>query len=312
MASFSIGEAVGSGFRVIRDHPMAVLMWGLAYFAVAMAPMLAVGAVMVPDFIKLAEVAPSEATSEAASLEAYMALQAKMMLLQAVQLVSTVAGTVILYGAVFRAVLEPNDGRHWYLRVGRQEMWLAFVYAVTVTLVVMAMFVGMIPLSIAGILVGAMKGQDPLSWAILVAVGICSVGLLLWASIRLALAFPMTFAERKFRMFESWAVTRGHAGRMALTGLAVAGLILLIEAILLVLFVVLGLMVLAIVGVTIPWSEGSDTQMASPPGGWAPFLFVAVPGAALILSIVGAALHAISVAPLAYVYRRLRPVEQSA
>lgn len=141
MAGFSIGEAVGSGFRVIREHPTAVLMWGLAYFVVTMAPMLAVGATMISDFAQLSEVTPSEAPS----LEAFMTLQAKMMLLQAVQFVSTVAGAVILYGAIFRVVLEPQDKQHWYLRVGRQEMWLAFAYTVAITLAIMAMFAAMIP-----------------------------------------------------------------------------------------------------------------------------------------------------------------------
>ena len=286
-------------------------MWGLAYFVVAMAPMLVVGATMVSDFVKLAAVAPPDTTSDAASLEAFMTLQAKMMLLQAVQVISTVAGTVILYGAIFRVVLEPEDSRHWYLRVGRQEMWLAFVYAVATTLAFMAVLVGMVPLSIAGILVGTMKGQDPVSWIVLAAVGVCFIGLIAWASVRLALAFPMTFADRKFRMFESWGLTRGHAGPMALTCLIVVALILLIEMILFVLFVVFGLMVLAIVGVTLPWNEASDAQVASPAGGWAPFLFVAVPSAALVLSIVSAALHAISIAPLAYVYRRLQPAQES-
>ena len=121
----------------------------------------------------------------------------------------------------------------------------------------------------------------------------------------------MTFAEQKFRMFESWDLTRGHAGRMATTFLIIVGLILLIELIVLVLFAVFGLMVLAMVGVTIPWGQGPEAQIAPPHGGWAPFLFVAIPGAALALSIVSAGLHAISVAPLAYVYRQLRPAQTS-
>lgn len=308
MAAFSIGEAVGSGFRVIRENPRAVLIWGLAYFVVAMAPILAVGATMVSDFT---EFTPSEAPSDAVALKAFVTLQAKMMLLQAVQFLSTVAGTVILYGAVFRVVLEPQDKRHCYLRAGRQEMWLAFVYMVAMTLTFMAIFAGMIPLSMAGILVGTMNGQDPVSWVILAGAGIGVIGLIAWASIRLALAFPMTFVDRKFRMFESWGLTRGHAGRMALTYSIVFGLILLIELIVFVLLVVLGLTVLAISGVTIPWNQGPDAQMATPPGGWALFLFIAVPGAALVFSIVSAALHAISVAPLAYIYRQLQPTQAS-
>ena len=306
MAGFSIGEAVGAGFRVIREHPTAVLMWGLAYFVVTMAPMLAVGATMISDFAQLSEVAPSDAPS----LEAFMTLQAKMMLLQAVQFVSTVAGAVILYGAIFRVVLEPQDKQHWYLRVGRQEMWLAFAYTVAMTLAIMAMFAAMIPVSIAGMVVGT-TGGGAASWAVLVAAGIGVFGVCAWASIRLALAFPMTFAEQKFRMFESWDLTRGHAGRMATTFLIIIGLILLIELIVLVLFAVFGLMVLAMVGVTIPWGQGPEAQIAPPHGGWAPFLFVAIPGAALALSIVSAGLHAISVAPLAYVYRQLRPAQTS-
>lgn len=296
---------------MIRDHPAAVLMWGLAYFVVVMAPMLAVGAMMAPDFIKLSELASAEIESDAAALAAALTLQAKMMLLQAVQFVSTIVGATILYCAIFRAVLEPQDKRHWYLRLGRAELWFAFLWMVVMTLAFMAMLVGMIPLSMAGVLVGT-TGGGAVSWSILVAAGVGVFGLITWASIRLALAFPMTFAERKFRLFESWAPTRGHAGRMAMTFLIVVGLVLLIELVVLVLFVVLGLTVLAISGVTIPWNQGPDAQITAPPGGWGPFLFIAVPSAALLLSMVSAAIYAISVAPLAYIYRQLQPAPASA
>ena len=312
MAAFSIGGAVGSGFRVIRDHPVAVLVWGLTYFVVTLAPMLAVGAAMVPDFMKLSELTAADTTSDTAAIEAALTLQVKMMLLQAVQFVSTIAGASILYAAVFRAVLEPQEKRRWYLRLGRQEMWLAFVWMVSMALAMMAMFVGIIPLGIAGSIAGAMTGGlDPVSWIILAGLGAGVLGILCWAAIRLALAFPMTFAERKFQMFESWGLTRGHAGRMALTFLSVLALVWLIELIAFGLFVGLGFGVLAVCGVTIPWNQGPEAQMTAPPGGWAPFLFVVIPVAALALSIVVAAVNAIAVAPLAYVYRRLQAAQPS-
>ena len=313
MAAFSIGEAVGSGFRVIRENPKAVLMWGLAYFVVTLGPMLAVVAAMAPDFIKLSKLPPVETTTDAATIEAFAVLQAKMMLLQAVQFISTIVGAAILYSAVFRAVLEPQDKGRWYLRLGRQEIWLAFVWMVAMALVVMAMFVGMIPLSVAGIVIAAMtNGEALVSWIVLAGIGFCLVGLVLWAYIRLSLAFPMTFAERKFQMFESWSLTRGHAGRMTLTFLAVSGLASLIQLIVLALFIVLGSTVLALSGVTIPWNQGPDAQMTGPSGGWALFLLVAIPCAALMFSIVSAGLQTISIAPLAYIYRQLRPAEASA
>ena len=36
--------------------------------------------------------------------------------------------------------------------------------------------------------------------------------------LRLSLALPMSFAQRRFRLYESWDLTRGQAGKMFLVG----------------------------------------------------------------------------------------------
>jgi hypothetical protein len=57
--------------------------------------------------------------------------------------------------------------------------------------------------------VGAAAGGP--GGALLAVVGaLVALGVSVWVFVRLSLAAPMTFAERKLRVFESWSLTRGH------------------------------------------------------------------------------------------------------
>jgi phosphatidylglycerol:prolipoprotein diacylglycerol transferase len=67
-------------------------------------------------------------------------LQSNMVVLQAVNYLCTIASQAVLTGAVLRAVLEPENSRGFYLRIGRQELWLALVSLVFVVLLAMALF----------------------------------------------------------------------------------------------------------------------------------------------------------------------------
>ncbi|WP_332766079.1 hypothetical protein [Phenylobacterium sp.] len=309
MATFSIGEAVGSGFALIRREPLAVLVWGLAYFVVGVLPQIAMFALIFPDFIAMARESATSGSTDAATpaqLQQLLGMQAKMMLMQLVQFATSILAAVLLYGAVLRAVLEPENRAFWYLRVGPQEGWLAAVLAVGVVLLMMAAFVVMIPFMIVGVLLGlAGANTTPVEWLAFALFAIGGMGVFWWAALRLSLSMPMTFAERKFMLFESWPLTKGHAWPMFLTSLALVGLILMIEVVLAIVFVMVAVAAVLGMGVDLLTLETPDKLFANPPENWlmiAVIVGVAVFGAGSFLT---AALHAIMLAPYATIYRRL-------
>lgn len=302
MASFSIGGAASSGLSLIRERPVAVLIWGLAYFAIAVAPMLLVGATAIPDFIKTMKLAGAEPGDDAL-MRMMVGLQAKMILLQSVQFLGAIAAAALIYSAVFRAVLEPHESRRWYLRLSAQEGWVAFVFVVTGVIGIIAMFAAMIPFGIIAAIIGAATGgQNPSAWLILVPIGLAVLGVVIWLILRLVLALPMSFAERNFRLFESWSLTKGHAGAMALTFLIVMVLFIVIEIVFVVIGAMAGGALVAASGVSFP----SGGEFPKPPAmGWAPFAAIAIALLGLLYSLFAGVVHAIGVAPIAYIYREL-------
>jgi hypothetical protein len=134
-------------------------------------------------------------------------------------------------GAVYRSVLEPDKRGFGALRFGPQELWLILLFAarsVVFGCLGGALVFGAGLVCALGMLVSAWLPQP---WAgvvrapvfIAALLGAAAVGVWVW--LRLSLAGPMTFAERQFRLFESWTLTRGHV--KALLGLG--GLLLVIR-----------------------------------------------------------------------------------
>lgn len=307
VAAFSIGEAVKSGFQIIRDHPAAILMWSLAYFVIVLLPQGAMIAAIWPDIVRAGEEAarsagPDGPTSE--EIEAALGMQGEMMLMQLVQIVTGILWMVLFYGAVYRVVLEPQNRAHWYMRLGDQELWLGVVSIVAFVIFFMVIMAAMIPAVIFGVAFTTMGGRMTASGWIVggLLVAACFVAFF-WAAIRLSLAYPMSFAERKFRLFESWALTRGHAWRMFLTVLAVIGLVLLLE---LLLFVLLIAAILVIAGILAVDPQGALARFIEDPLAAPPALLVGIVLAiSVIASILMTALYTIIVAPAAVIYQRL-------
>jgi hypothetical protein len=129
-----------------------------------------------------------------------------------------VAVRVIVVAAVYRAVLEPARPGFAYLRIGRREGWLLLLMLTLAILVACAI----IPLELLMIVpvIALARAAAP---ALLVGGGGVLVGLavLVWVLARLSMAAPMTFAERRFRLFESWRLTRGHGLALIALGLLV-------------------------------------------------------------------------------------------
>lgn len=304
MANFSASAAIGSGFRLIRRDPMALLWWAGAYLVLGVLPQVLVMGAALPDFIALYQQIGRDAVlgvNTSPDPASMLAMQSKMMALQPIMLASSLVSQTVLTGAIFRAVLTPEDRRGGYIRFSRQELWLGLAVAVLWVMMFLLVLAVFIPVGIMTVVM-ALRGDHapPAAWdglaiAAVVIAGLCVIG---WVLLRLSLALPLSFATGRFLLFESWTLTQGHALKMFGVGLAVAVIVWLLELL---------LAGLAIAGLAAAVAHGQGwmsllnedpTQLLRRLMIWAP-LWLVVGG------VLGAAIYAVMIAPWAEIYREL-------
>lgn len=298
MAGFSASAAIMSGFRLIGRHPGVVLTWGLAYVVVALVPLLILFWGDLPALLGLyskimqslmAGVAPAvndpDLTRQQGLLVAFEFSQLGLNLL-AVTLVSC---------AVYRAVLEPDRKAFAYLRVGMQELWvIASMLALGGVLVAV-----LIASSAAVGLVGQAVGAGTWIGGLILFLTSCgAIAMLVWVALRLSMAAPMSFAERRFRLTEAWLLTRGQGWRLFAVVLGLASMILLIQMVLATLGQVLGL------GSSLARIDDLRAFLANPAADLAR-MGPSLAGLVLMQVLVSALSFTLWAAPFAEIYRQL-------
>jgi hypothetical protein len=240
VSDIGIDRTVWSGFRLARRHPAAFGLWVVVDMVLGLGPSALLMALMGPNFLDL--VRHSAETNGQPDQSAVMSLLARAQGLNGLSLLASLVLYAMLYGAIFRAVLRPTENRWGYLRLGRDELRLGVLlvifYLGFVALLAMAIFVAVLLTAAAAI------ASPGLGVAIGVVLTIALVCGLIWLAARLSMVLPMSFDERRFRIAEAWALTRGHTKSLLL--LAVL-LVLLGVAIAVVMFAVLGAAVAAFV-----------------------------------------------------------------
>jgi len=277
LGDFAVDRALGAGFSVIRRRPAVLLAWGLAYFLFGLLPPSLFWMRMWPAMVAQSAVRPGDPQAMMAAMSGLSAW-APVLWLLALILMS------VMYGAVFRAVLQPQDRAFFYLRLSGRELWLGLT-----TLALLVVFgLGAVVLSV---IVGVIAHTAP--WYVtLIAVIACLVGMI-WLILRLSLSMPMAFAEHRFVFAQSWRLTEGLA--LKLFGMALCLILIVIVA---------ELVILAPVMLTFGLTGGL-ARLAEEPGraaaAAAPWLIVA----AVVFSFFGALVYAILGAPWASVYQQV-------
>jgi hypothetical protein len=314
MTKFSVGETAISGFALVARRPWAALAWGLVFLLILALPIwLLIAPVLfdIPEIVRLAQqndvastVTPPWVTHFVAAILLFFPLLA----------IGGLLAHAVVSGAVYRAVLEPKAKCFASLRLGKAELWLMLLHVAkswVMGFAMAAILIGAGLVALIGVLLGGCFVQP---WAgiirapFLIAAVVGAVGAGAWLGLRLSLAGPMTFAEKQFRLFESWTLTRGHVAPL----FAMGALLLMVRYGLPVLIYSGVWLILVLGGVTLAGFVGPISHTS---GGLATHsdLYSLLGAAAPILVLVGlvlflavGAFEAIFQAPWAVAYRELK------
>lgn len=216
---FSATDAAFEGFRVVRRNPMALVFWAL-FYAVIMAGAFAL---MGPSLISM--VAATERLEQSGATptpEDFLPVLQMMGVIFAVLMPISLVASAMIYAAIARSVLQPARGAWGYLRLGADEMRV-----LAVSLVLTLMFTALIAFSWALIFgVGALAASQnaPALWLVAVLLFFVTTAATVWLAIRLSLAIPITVAEHRIALFDSFGLTRGRF--WSLLGMAVIAALL--------------------------------------------------------------------------------------
>ena len=304
--AFSATEASLAGFRLVRRRPWSIFIWTVLWVVFAYGPLAALLAARWPEFAQQLDGLQSPERDPKALLEQVMRLELSVFTLLGPWLLWIwVLGTIV-YAAVYRAVLEPKNRGFAYLRVGGDEVRLFLLQIIFI--VFWVAFASIMTGAGVGVFVAARALQSPwegvadgLGVIVLVCLG-------LYVTLRLALAAPMTFAEKQLRIFDSWGLTRGQT-------LNVLAMLLLVFAFVMAIAMIAGMfrnaVMYGVLGRTMPTMAMSghfNLRTLVP----ADLLAAAGPvlvGFVIVQGLIDTLLRVIAAAPLAAAYRDLSASE---
>ncbi|MDB5422692.1 MAG: hypothetical protein JWQ29_108 [Phenylobacterium sp.] len=186
MSVFSASDAALEGFQVLRQHWRVVVGWAV-FNLVALVAMVAI-TVIFGVGVGVAEGA-DKASGAAAMIGGVIG-----------GLVTALIETALIV-AVYRLMLRPTDPGFLHLRFGRDE---GRFFLVILILACGAAAVGVLAYVFVGLL-GFLGVAGQMAAALLV------IALGGWLALRIGLAAPISFAERRIDFARSWRMTRGQA-----------------------------------------------------------------------------------------------------
>lgn len=233
MQAFSIEKALTSGFGLLRREWKAALAWGALYIAAIIAIELMMFG---PAFISM--FAPGGKSLEGAETVLQRSLTHGGWPLIALGYLLIIAVAVVLYGAIARAQLRPEERGRFYIRFSKQELWMGL--SMVVLGIVAILFIGVIAVAFM-FAIRMLTGSDADSNVLLsVALGIPAAIGGLYVMMRFSLSWLMAWDESRFVLFESWRLTKGQGWRLVLLYLALIFMITIASLGVVLLLIVVG------------------------------------------------------------------------
>ena len=193
MIKFSASEAALEGFRLTRERPGVIFGWGVV-FAVCM---FLIGRLMLvsldPQLVELTR-KKQLAQQDIDQISGLLAQSWPTFLLV---LVLVTALCSVLTAGIYRLVLRPDEKGFLHLRLGADEVRLTVINLLLIAL-------GMIGLTVELAAVAAASQGSGIGGLAAAVIALLTV----WIGVRLSLATPMTFAQRRFAVRESWRASR--------------------------------------------------------------------------------------------------------
>lgn len=191
----NVATIIGGGFGLIRDRPVAVFIWGVLQFAVALVTQLVLRGQL-------------ESQSQAGDItSAEVAAMAGGGLLFGLL---SILITLVLICASYRALLRPSEGGPGFMRVGMDELRMLGLFVI---LIIVLGIGGFILVLVLGLLIAGLAAASGSFAVMAIATGLLYLALIvgsIYLYVRLSLVFAMTLLRRKIVIDDAWSLTRGH------------------------------------------------------------------------------------------------------
>ena len=246
MTPFSPSDASLEGFRITRENPRAFAWWvGVSFLVSVLGAFVTV--LMPPDVRHALDTLRAEDTPDLATL-------ADALIAVSPLFVFGLAFQCMMAAAIYRVIFRHEDSRFGYLRLGGDELRLM---ALTLIFVVLTILLAVV-LTLGAAIVIALASFAGKEFALSIAAiaELVSLAVLLFVLVRLSLAPPATFAERRLRIGESWTLTRGVFWRLFGAYLLAVACMVVIGLLALVLFT-------AVAGIIVLLSGGQLTDLSA-------------------------------------------------
>ncbi len=207
MAGFSIAEVAFTGVRLIRERPKAFGVWVVV--------LLVFGQVVTVGMIVLAGPQLSALRTDPAAAASALGRATPIYLFN-------LLFYPVAYGAMNRAVLEPENSAFGYIRLGKDELRQLGLMLLYIAVMAAAYLViglgGLILSTMASLVLSALLGASAAVILGVLALVMVFGGLSIVAT-RLCLASPLTFATKRIDLFGSWKLTDGYFWSLFAVGL---------------------------------------------------------------------------------------------
>lgn len=309
MGRLSGRGALFSGLGLMRREPRLLLSLAVVYLLSGVLPQLLAYWAVWPELVTALDAASKAALTggKADEVPEMVQMQTHMLPYQLLAFPFSVAGMLVIYGAIYRAILRPRDRSFGYLRLGRREGAMFLTSLVAILLLIVAAMAAALVIVI--LVMGVRMAAGPNSNATgLVTFGLILVAVILggWCAIRLSLAYPMAFADGRFRLFESWALTRGHGWKIFGVQLAMLGIVIGVElAVALVVILIAIAIGIGVSGHADAIAQAMTARMAQGAEVWAPQFAAAYLAVMAVASVIVAGFYIFVTAPIADIYRQL-------